>query len=103
MVPSDVAGVVSDGPDIQVDIDYQLHVSEVTVTFSGYESQRDGVTRYECAVGSAPRFDDVMAYSYINLVTADVAPTGMLGKMIYLTYLVCACVIFNVFGVCMCQ
>ena len=77
-----MAGVVRDGPDTGVDIDYQVDVSTVTVTFSGYESQRDGVSRYEWAVGSAPRLDDVMPYSDINLVTDDGWPMGMLGKII---------------------
>ena len=75
-----MAGVVRDGPDTGVDIDYQLDVSTVTVTFSGYESQRDGVSRYEWAVGSAPRLDDVMPYSDVNLVTHDGGSQGMLGK-----------------------
>ena len=80
VVPGDKAGVVRDGPDTLVDIDYQLDLSTVTVTFSGYESERDGVTRYEWAVGSAPRLDDVMPYSYVNLVTDDGGASGMLGK-----------------------
>ena len=80
VVSGDVAGVVRDGPDTLVDIDYQLDLSTVTVTFSGYESERDGVTRYEWAVGSAPRLDDVMPYSYVNLVTDDGGASGMLGK-----------------------
>ncbi|KAK2165039.1 hypothetical protein NP493_1368g00012 [Ridgeia piscesae] len=79
VVSGDVAGVVRDGPDIGVDIDYQLDVSTVTVTFGGYESQRDGVSRYEWAIGSAPRLDDVMPYSDIDLVTDDGGPMGMLG------------------------
>ena len=80
VVSGDVAGVVKDGPDTLVDIDYQLDLSTVTVTFSGYESERDGVTRYEWAVGSAPRLDDVMPYSYVNLVTDDGGASGVLGK-----------------------
>ena len=81
MVAADVAGIVTDGPDMKVDIDYQLHVSHVTVTFSGYESERDGLVKYEWAVGSAPRFDDVMPYSYIDLLTEDDVAPRMLGKM----------------------
>jgi len=80
VVSGDVAGVVSDGPDTQLDIDYEMDVSEVTVTFSGYESERDGVTHYQWAVGSAPRLDDVMPYSYINLVEETGDKQGMLGK-----------------------
>ena len=80
VVSGDVAGVVKDGPDTLVDIDYQLDLSTVTVTFSGYVSERDGVTRYEWAVGSAPRLDDVMPYSYVNLVTDDGGASGVLGK-----------------------
>ena len=80
VVVQDVAGVVKDGPDTLVDIDYQLDLSTVTVTFSGFESKLDGVTRYEWAVGSAPRLDDVMPYSYVNLVTDDEGASGMLGK-----------------------
>ena len=76
-----MAGVVRDGPDTGVDIDYQLDLSTVTVTFGGYESQRDGVSRYEWALGSAPRLDDVMPYSDIDLVTNDGGPMGMLGKI----------------------
>ena len=76
----DVAGVVTDGPDMHVDIDHQLDVSEVTVTFSGFESQRDGMARYEWAIGSSPRFDDVMSYSYVDLMTADTPTPGMLGN-----------------------
>ena len=81
MVSGDVAGVVSDGPDTQLDIDYQMDKSEVTMTFSGYESERDGVAHYQWAVGSAPRLDDVMPYSYINLVEEDGGTDGTLGKM----------------------
>ena len=81
MVPGDVAGVVSDGPDTQLDIDYKMDKSEVTVTFSGYESERDGVAHYQWAVGSAPRLDDVMPYSYVNLIEEDGGTDGMLGKM----------------------
>ena len=77
----DVPGMVNDGPDTQLDIDNEMDVSEVTVTFSGYESERDGVTHYQWAVGSAPRLDDVMPFSYINLVEEDGGTQGMLGKM----------------------
>ncbi|KAI0241220.1 hypothetical protein LSAT2_032838 [Lamellibrachia satsuma] len=79
MVSGDVAGVVSDGPDTQLDIDYQMDKSEVTVTFTGYESERDGVAHYQWAVGSAPRLDDVMPYSYVNLIEEDGGADGMLG------------------------
>ena len=81
MVSGDVPGVVTDGPDTQLDIDYEMDVSEVTVTFGGYESERNGVTHYQWAVGSAPRLDDVMPFSYINLVEEDGGTQGMLGKM----------------------
>ena len=81
MVSGDVAGVVSDGPDTQLDIDYQMDKSEVTVTFTGYESERDGVAHYQWAIGTAPRLDDVMPYSYVNLIEEDGGADGMLGKM----------------------
>ena len=82
MVAGDVAGVVTDGPDMQADIDHQLDISEVTMTFSGFESQRDGLVQYEWAIGSSPRFDDVMPYSYIDLMTVDTPTPGMLGNTI---------------------
>ena len=82
VVAGDVAGVVTDGPDMQMDIDNQLDVSEVTMTFSGFESQRDGLARYEWAIGLSPRFDDVMPYSYIDLMTVDTPTPGMLGNTI---------------------
>ena len=84
VVAGDVAGVVTDGPDMQADIDHQLDVSEVTMTFSGFESQRDGLARYEWAIGSSPRFDDVMPYSYIDLMTVDTPTPGMLGNTMLL-------------------
>ena len=73
----DVAGVVSDGPDPQVDVDNYWDVSEVTVTFSGFESP-DGFARYEWAVGSAPGLDDVMPFTHFDLVIDD----GVSGKLV---------------------
>ena len=81
MVSGNVAGVVSDGPDTQLDIDYQMDNSEVTVTFSGYESERDSVAYYQQADGLAPRLDDVMPYSYVNLIKEDGGTDGMLRRM----------------------
>ena len=80
MVSGDVPGVVYDGPDSQVDIDYDMDVSDVTVTFNGFESQRDGISHYYWAVGSAPRLDDVMPYSRADLLVNDGEMEGTLGE-----------------------
>ena len=81
MVSGNVSGVVSDGPDTQLDIGYQMDNSEVTVTFSGYESERDSVAYYQQAVGLAQRLDVVMPCSYVNLIKEDGGTDGMLVKM----------------------
>ena len=70
MLPGDVAGVVTDGPDTAVDVDKYWDVSQVTATFSGFESA-DGIARYEWAVGSAPGLDDVMAFTAVDLIVDD--------------------------------
>ena len=80
MVSGDVTGVVYDGPDAQVDVDVDIDVSDVTVTFSGFESQRDGVSHYSWAVGSAPRLDDIMPYSRADLLINDGDMEGTLGE-----------------------
>ena len=80
IVSGDITGVVYDGPDSQVDIDYDMDVSDVTVTFNGFESQRDGISHYYWAVGSAPRLDDVMPYSRADLLVNDEEMKGSLGE-----------------------
>ena len=76
MVSADKEGVVWDGPDEQVDIDYQLQANTVTVTFDGFESERDGIDRLEVAVGTSPQYDDVLTYTSDDIIAADVDGIG---------------------------
>ena len=67
MVSGDVAGVVSNGSDTQLDIDYQLDKSEVTLTFSGYESERE--TAWLTISGQLARLQDLMTSCHICMST----------------------------------
>ena len=78
VVSADKEGVVRDGPDEGIDVDYQLHASTLTVTFEGFESERDGIVKHEVAVGTSPLYDDIMTYTSASIISQDVDGIGML-------------------------
>lgn len=71
VVDGDKTGVVSDGPDPSVDVDYQLDTSTLTLTFEGFESEAHGISHLEYCVGSRPGVDDVVPYSSVGLIVED--------------------------------
>ena len=76
VVSADKEGVVRDGPEEGVDVDYQLHANTLTVTFDGFESERDGIAQHEVAVGTRPLYDDVMSFSSSDIITQDMDGVG---------------------------
>ena len=69
-------GVVLDGGETKMvngielpsDIDYQKEMTAVTMQFQGYESQLYGIDRYEWAVGTSPRGEDVQPFMSAGIV-----------------------------------
>ena len=74
---ADKEGVVMDGSEEGIDIDYQLIANVLTVTFGGFESERDGIDELQVAVGSKPMYDDILVYTENNIISEDVDGIGM--------------------------
>lgn len=56
---------------METDLDYQSDTITVTVSFEGFESARDGISRYEWSVGTEPDEDDVLPYSSEGLFVPE--------------------------------
>ena len=76
MVAADKAGLVTDGPELGVDVDYQLPTRTLTINFDGYESAKDGIAKHEVAVGNKPEYDDVMEFTVADIISQDVNGIG---------------------------
>ena len=76
VVAADKAGIVRDGSEDGVDVDYQLQTNMLSVTYDGFESERDGIIKHEVAVGTRPMYDDVMTFTTADIITWDVNGTG---------------------------
>ena len=79
MVKADQTGVVWDGPGvtIEMDEDYATGHYSVTIHFSGFESELNGITQYMWALGTRPRSDDVKSFSSDGIITDDTNTRGM--------------------------
>ena len=71
VLEGDKAGVVADGPTAADDIDFQRQTATATQTFTGFESERDGIVHYLWAVGSKPCWDDVLSFSPAALLISQ--------------------------------
>ena len=79
VVEEDREGIVWDGTGATVhqDIDYQLDRDFVSMRFYGFESALHGIDRYEWAIGSQPRYDDVMPFTSYGIIVTDENTFGM--------------------------
>ena len=82
MVEEDQNGVVWDGvgESIREDIDYQLETDELSMAFEGFQSALHGILRYEWAVGSHPRYDDIMPFTSYGIIVTGDSPRGIFVK-----------------------
>ena len=79
VVQADQTGQAWDGPglSIEMDEDYVSGHYSVTIHFSGFESELNGISHYMWALGTRPRSDDVKGYSSYGILTTDINSRGM--------------------------
>ena len=64
------------GTSFENDIDYQIEDHTITMSFSGFESALHGIDRYEWAIGTQPRYDDVMPFTDYGIIVTDERTLG---------------------------
>ena len=85
MVKADIAGVVWDGPGLGYihDIDYTSDQYTVTLHFSGFESELNGISNYLWGLGTKPGIDDVKRFSEYGIISEG---TNVEGNQHVLTF-----------------
>ncbi|MDQ7779968.1 MAG: fibronectin type III domain-containing protein, partial [Planctomycetota bacterium] len=82
-----VAGVVNDGAQAGVDIDFQNSTTTISANWSGFSDPESGISGYEWAIGTSPGATDVHPFQDVGMATSASTSHVMLtaGATYYVT------------------
>ena len=70
-----------DGPQPNVDIDYQVDTGTLTAMFSGFESEAHGIHHIEFCVGTRPGWDNIVPYSSQGVIVEESPEEDVIGEI----------------------